>query len=94
MDITNIIGTVASLTLLMGYLPQTIQTIRTRSTDDIAMGTFLLITIGSICFTAQGVLTDNIPLAVTNGLVSIMSGIIFGIKIHNDFGGGKGKRKK
>ena len=40
MDAATIIGYAATVTLLLGYLPQTIRTIRTRSTDDIAMGTF------------------------------------------------------
>ena len=40
-NITEIIGSLATLTLLLGYLPQTIHTIRTRKTDDIALGTFL-----------------------------------------------------
>ena len=43
----TIIGFVASISLVLGYLPQAIQTIRTRKTDDIAMATFLMMAIGT-----------------------------------------------
>ena len=82
--VTNIIGYSAAIFMIFGYLPQTIHTIRTRSTDDIALGTFLSLGIGSICFMVQGYLLNNYPLAITNTLTTIMSAIIFVIKIKND----------
>ena len=54
-------------------------------TDDIATGTFLMMGFGSACFAVQGILTGNIPLFVTNLLTTIMSSIVFGIKIYNDY---------
>ncbi len=83
--ISDIVGYIASVLLMLGYLPQTIRTIRTRSTDDIALGTFLLMGLGGLFFAIQGGLTGNIPLLVTNVSTTIMSAIIFGIKIHNDY---------
>ncbi len=59
-------------------------TIRTRKTDDIATGTFLLMGIGGALFAFNGWLTDNWPLLLCNLLTTIMSAIIFGIKMHND----------
>lgn len=85
MDLANIIGSIATICLLCGYIPQTIRTIKTRSTDDIAVGTFLLMGIASVLFCINGFMTENYPLAIANGCTGIMSAIIFGIKIHNDF---------
>ncbi|MBP5315340.1 MAG: hypothetical protein J6Y87_05685 [Muribaculaceae bacterium] len=82
---TDIIGYIASITMVLGYLPQTIQTIRTRSTDDIALGTFLLMAVGGLFFAIQGGMTGNIPLMLTNVLTTSMSSIIFGIKMYNDY---------
>lgn len=84
MDIANIIGYTGTICLLFGYLPQTIRTIRTRSTDDIAMGTFLLMGIASVLFCVNGIMTGNYPVAIANGLTGVMSAIIFGIKVEND----------
>ena len=76
MDIAAIIGTVAAVTMILGYIPQTIKTIRTRKTDDIALGSFVLMAVGAACFFVQGLMTANVPLAVST--------IIFVIKMIND----------
>lgn len=81
---TIIIGYSACIAMVFGYLPQTIRTIRTRSTDDIAVGTFLLMAIGGLCFAIQGFILENIPLFLTNLCTTTMSSIIFGIKMYND----------
>ena len=80
-----IVGYSASVCMVLGYLPQTIKTIRTRSTDDIALGTFLLMALGGLLFAVQGALIDNMPLLLTNVLTTSMSTIIFCIKMYNDF---------
>lgn len=80
----TIIGYIASICMICGYLPQAITTIRTRDTDGIAMPTFLALGAGSIFFVVQGLMLDNMPLVITNVITTICSVIIFGIKIHND----------
>lgn len=84
MTTATVIGYIASVFLTFGYLPQTIKTIRTRSTDDIALGTFLSLGMGSMFFMIQGYMLENYPLAITNTLTTVMSTIIFVIKISND----------
>lgn len=83
----NICGTIASIGLILGYLPQAIRTIRTRKTDDIALPTFLMTAIGGICFMIQGVMLgrNGIFLFITNFITTVCSFIIFGIKIYNDY---------
>lgn len=82
--VINIIGSLASICMILGYLPQAIVTIRTRDTDGIAMPTFIMLGLGSVFFVVQGLLLSNWPLVVTNVITTICSVIIFGIKIHND----------
>ena len=78
----------ASISMVLGYMPQAIHTIRTRKTDDIALPTFLLMAIGSFCFMLQGLLHKPEilwSLLITNMITTTCSCIVFGIKIHNDF---------
>lgn len=82
--ITTIVGWLASICMVLGYLPQAWHTIRTRNTDGIAMPTFLLLGAGSVFFVIQGVLLSNWPLVVTNAITTVSSAIVFGIKVHND----------
>ncbi len=86
MDIlpVTIIGYLAAVFMIFGYLPQTVKTIRTRSTDDIAMGTFLCMGLGSTFFMVQGIMLCNTPLVITNALTTSMSAVIFCIKMIND----------
>ena len=44
----QIFGWMGSLGLILGYLPQAIQTIRTRNTDGISLPGFIMMSIGSI----------------------------------------------
>ncbi len=82
--ITDIVGYGAAIAMVLGYLPQAIHTIRTRETDSIAMPTFLLMGLGGILFMIQGLLTDNLPLVITNLITSACSIIVTCIKINND----------
>ena len=85
----KICGLVASVGLVLGYVPQAIQTIRTRKTDDIALPTFLMIGIGGIAFMLQGFmlgwLDEGMALFFTNLITTLCSVVIFGIKIYNDY---------
>ncbi len=77
----NIVGYLASISMVLGYMPQAIHTIRTRNTEGIAMTTFLLMGAGSLGFAIQGVLIDNWPLIITNVLTTLSSVIISSINI-------------
>ena len=83
-----IFGWLASITMILGYLPQAIKTIRTRQTDGIALPTFLMMGIGGACFMMQGLLHKPnmlVALFVTNLITTICCIIIFSIKIYNDY---------
>lgn len=81
---TSIFGWAASISMILGYMPQAIVTIRTRDTDGIAMPTFLMMGLGSLFFVIQGILIGNWPLVVTNVITTICSVIIVTIKVIND----------
>lgn len=78
----------ASIFMILGYLPQAIETIRTRNTDGIALPTFLMMAIGGFCFMLQGILhkPDILwALFLTNLVTTTCSTIVFVIKIYNDY---------
>ena len=90
----EVFGVIASITMILGYLPQAIETIRTRKTDGIALPTFLMTAVGGICFMLQGILHKPEvlwALFITNLITTISSLIVFIIKLRNDYGK---KRKK
>lgn len=83
-----ICGYIATVGMILGYLPQAITTIRTRKTDGIALPTFLMMGIGSFAFMLQGLLhrPEIIwSLFLTNLVTATCSIIVFSIKIYNDY---------
>jgi MtN3 and saliva related transmembrane protein len=84
----TVCGYIASVGLILGYLPQVIETIRTRNTDGIALPTFLMMGVGAFAFMIQGLLhRPNIiwSMFITNAVTGLCSCVIFAIKIHNDY---------
>ena len=83
----TICGYVASIGLILGFLPQAITTIRTRNTSGISVPAFLLMAIGAFAFMLQGLLhRPNIiwSMFITNAITGLCSAVIFAIKIYND----------
>ena len=86
--IYEICGMVASVGMILGYLPQAVETIRTRNTEGIALPTFMMMAVGGFAFMLQGLLhkPDIIwSLFLTNLITTSCSCIVFGIKIYNDY---------
>ena len=84
----EICGWMASIGMILGYLPQAIETIRTRNTDGIALPTFLMMAVGGLCFMLQGILhkPDILwSLFLTNLVTTSCSVMVFSIKIYNDY---------
>lgn len=82
----DIFGWIASIGLIFGYLPQAIQTIRTRNTDGISLPGFIMMSIGCFAFVLQGWMLgrEGIFLLFTNLITFTCSVIIFVIKMQND----------
>ena len=83
----EICGMVASVGMILGYLPQAVETIRTRNTEGIALPTFMMMAVGGFAFMLQGLLhkPDIIwSLFLTNLITTSCSCIVFSIKIYND----------
>ena len=86
--IYEICGCVASIGMILGYLPQAIETIHTRNTDGIALPAFLMMGVGGLAFMLQGLLHEPEvlwSLVLTNLVTTTCSCIVFGIKIYNDY---------
>ena len=84
----QICGYIATIGMILGYLPQAIATIRTRNTDGIALPTFLMMGIGSFAFMVQGFIHKPEiiwSMFLANLVTTLCSIIIFSIKFYNDY---------
>ncbi len=93
-----VVGYIASILTTIGYMPQTIQTLRTKETQGVSILMFLIITFGATfwviygCMLISSAVADNAgvivylgdaPIMVANFFIGIMTIMVFRIKYKN-----------
>jgi MtN3 and saliva related transmembrane protein len=76
------LGYIAGLFTLIGYLPQTFKTIRTKRARDLSLPTFSIICASALLWTAYGLSKNEPAIWITNSVVAIctMAILATGIK--------------
>jgi MtN3 and saliva related transmembrane protein len=75
------VGSVAGICTTGAFFPQVIRTWRTRSTDDISLGMFLLTVFGLLLWLIYGLELGDWPLIVTDAVSLILAATILGLKL-------------
>jgi MtN3 and saliva related transmembrane protein len=79
--ITQFVGFAAAICTSAAYLPQVIRVWKTRRTQDVSLGMFLVMTVGLLCWLTYGVLIQDVPIILCNGLALVMTTIILVFKL-------------
>lgn len=77
----TLIGLVATACTALAFLPQVIKTWRTRSTGDLSLPMFLLMTFGVFLWLVYGVVLRDLPLIIGNAVTLLLSGSILFCKL-------------
>jgi len=77
----QVIGLIAAFLTTAAYVPQTLKTIRSRSTKDLAFSTFFMLFAGTIMWLIYGLYIDNKPLIFANIITSTLTGVILVLKV-------------
>ncbi len=77
----TIIGLVAAACTTLAFLPQAIKTWRTRSTGDLSLPMFLLMTFGVALWLVYGLILRDPPLIAGNAVTLMLSGSILYCKL-------------
>jgi len=82
MDYTAIIGLAAAAITVVSILPQILKVWRTKSTKDISLGTFSLLSGGVFLWFVYGILMKDLVIIVANflGFIQVLIMIIFKVK--------------
>jgi MtN3 and saliva related transmembrane protein len=62
MDFITIIGLIAAAMTTGAYVPQAYKTIRTRSTEDLSLGTYIFLFTGTLLWFVYGWSLSNTPI--------------------------------
>lgn len=73
MDIISILGFCAGACTTIAFLPQVIKTYKSRSADDLSLGTFFMLTTGLSLWLVYGFLNDDKPIIFTNLITLLLA---------------------
>ena len=80
MDLTNIIGTLAALCSMSSFVPQIVKIWRERDADSVSLRMYVVTVTGFCLWTAYGVMTGSWPVAASNTVCLVLSGMILLLK--------------
>ena len=64
----TILGLAASACTMSAFVPQVVKTWRTRSSADLSVGMYALLTVGAALWLAYGLFIRDLPVVLTNGV--------------------------
>lgn len=81
MDAISLLGYLAGTLTTLAFLPQLIKVIQTRSTKDISLLMFIVITIGISLWLIYGILITSPPIIVANLVTLAIASMILYFKL-------------
>jgi MtN3 and saliva related transmembrane protein len=70
---TEILGLMAGALTTLAFLPQLIQTFKTRSAKDLSLGMFIAFCLGVALWLVYGLLTGALPVILANALTLVFA---------------------
>ena len=77
----TVLGLLAGPCTTFAYLPQVIKTWRTRSTNDVSRGMFMLMVTGIVLWLAYGILQNDLPIIAANLASLVLTATILIFKL-------------
>ncbi len=76
-------GYVAATLTTLAFVPQAIKTIRSRDTQSISLGMYVVFTIGIGFWLLYGIALDSLPMIVSNIVTFVLSATILVLKLRH-----------
>ena len=77
----KLLGFAAATCTTLAFAPQFIKVWRTRSTEDISLGMFLVLVLGVALWLLYGLLSGDAPLIASNAITLVLAGAILFMKL-------------
>jgi MtN3 and saliva related transmembrane protein len=81
MDFITILGLVAGAVTTIAFLPQLIQTWKSKSAKDVSFGMLIVFSIGVFIWLIYGIYLQALPIILANFVTLIFNLVILGFKI-------------
>ncbi len=83
MTVAEIVGYVAAIGTTGAFIPQAFKVFKTKSTNDLSLGTYLSFNASVILWCIYGFLVNSLPIILANGITCVMASYILFIIIKN-----------
>jgi MtN3 and saliva related transmembrane protein len=80
-NLVTIIGLLAAFGTTVSFLPQAVETIRTKNTSGISLSMYAIFTAGTLLWLIYGIMFPSMPVAIANAITLLFASIILGYKI-------------
>lgn len=77
------IGYISAIFTSLAFAPQAMKTIRTKSTESISLGTYVIFTVGVMGWLIYGILQNDPPIILANAVTLIFAATILILKLKN-----------
>ena len=81
MDMTSIVGFGAGFLTTAAFIPQAVKIYRSKSAADVSLTAFLAFTVGVGMWLAYGVMKQELPIILWNGVTLVIAAAILVMKI-------------
>lgn len=81
MNLVTILGLIAAALTTISFLPQAMKTIKTRHTKDLSLIMYSVLTFGIFLWLVYGILINDLPIIMANGITLIFCIIILSMII-------------
>ncbi|MCC7437944.1 MAG: SemiSWEET transporter [Armatimonadetes bacterium] len=72
MDYIRLLGFAAGAVGVIAFVPQAVKVLRTRSTHDLSLPSYLMMATGSILWAAYGFLQHDLPIILPNVIILLL----------------------
>ena len=76
----DILGMIAGTLTTIAFVPQVVKTWRSKSTEDISYGMFILFSLGLLLWLVYGIVIDALPIIISNTITLVLALVILGLK--------------
>lgn len=76
-----VISYIAAILTTIAFLPQALQVIKTRNTEGISLGMYIIFVTGVVLWTIYGLATGEYAVGIANAITLVLAGIILVYKL-------------
>jgi MtN3 and saliva related transmembrane protein len=76
MNFVTALGLLAAALTTFSFLPQVIKTWRSKSAEDLSLGTFSMFCAGVLCWLIYGLLIEDLPIILANAVTLVLAGAV------------------